>query len=45
MGLFGTGTSTRGTGYNKSIRGTCTSKVSPNTGDSYKRYKKGTRGI
>ena len=22
MGLFGTGTSTRGTGYNKSIRGT-----------------------
>ena len=24
-GLFGTGTSTRGTGYNKSISGTCTS--------------------
>ena len=42
-GLLGTGTGTRSTVYNKSIRGTCTPYVHPNAGDSYKRYKKGMR--
>ena len=42
-GLLGTGTGTRSTAYNKSIRGTCTPYVHPNAGDSYKRYKKGMR--
>ena len=35
-GLLGTGTGTRGTAYNKSIRGTCTPYVHPNAGDSYR---------